>query len=70
MEMTLGTEWEMMFDLVIVECQKPLFHRAENPFYIHEASTKDGRGEKVKSHKDINAFDNKVYLNGNARTLT
>ena len=71
MEVTLGSEWKMLFDIVVVEAHKPLFHRAENSFYLYDSkSYEDSRGAKVASHEEINAFDHKVYVEGNARTLT
>ena len=34
MVITLDSEWKDVFDFVIVNCKKPLFQKAENPFSV------------------------------------
>jgi hypothetical protein len=47
---TLGPDWRKFFDLIILDARKPLFFRAEGPFYdpAYDSAIKRGLpGKKI-----------------------
>jgi hypothetical protein len=70
MKETLGKNWQDFFDIIVANCRKPLFYKSENPFYEVRDSTQNWKGGKLKNASDITMNKGKVFLEGNARTLT
>ena len=69
---TLGEGWRKLFDQVFVNAQKPLFQRAEAPFYVFDRAGKHGfRGKKIIIEKEMDDYTGSNYMiEGNALTLT
>jgi FMN phosphatase YigB (HAD superfamily) len=44
MKTSIGNDWKDYFDLIIINARKPLFQRAETPFYEYDPKTKSKRG--------------------------
>jgi hypothetical protein len=68
----IGSDWETLFDVCIANCQKPLFHKAENSFFHLNRSAKNLKGAKILT---ANGFESalktgKIFLEGNASVFT
>jgi hypothetical protein len=63
MKMTLGADWAKFFDIVIADCQKPIWQRAENPFVQIEKNPLYVKGQVIKNADDfLQASINKKKL--------
>jgi hypothetical protein len=70
MTTTLGEDWLDLFDLCLVNCNKPLFHRVNCPFFQVDETKPDFEGKRMQTHVQMEQRSNgKTYLNGNAEVL-
>ena len=46
MTLTLGKEWMNYFDICVANARKPLFYRAESPFYEYNPGVETRKGQK------------------------
>ena len=53
METTVGKNWRRLFDLLFIDCHKPLFQRANKPFYAYDKSESNLKGDKIKSGAEL-----------------
>jgi hypothetical protein len=49
MKQMLGPDWRNLFDLNLVKCQKPLFQRAQNPFFVIDPEQDNLKGVKIST---------------------
>ena len=48
MTVTLGPDWKNYFDICVANARKPLFYRAESPFYHYDPNQENRKGCKIK----------------------
>lgn len=53
MSSTLGSEWKSYFDICVANARKPLFYRAENPFYDYDPTAETRKGKKVTDCQNL-----------------
>ena len=71
MKLSLGDNWKSYFDIVVANARKPLFYRAESPFYEYDQTAKNDQGKKLKDAAAFTASkDDKIFIGGNALILT
>ena len=72
MSATLGDDWMDLFDICIANCKKPLFQRANNPFYDIDPSEEHSKGTEIKTGKQLaECLDcTKTVKEGSAEILT
>ena len=72
MRHTLGEDWKDYFDICVANARKPLFYRAESPFYEYTPNTETRKGNKIKLEKVQRLVDKdvKIVIEGNALVLT
>ena len=71
MSTSLDPEWKRLFDICVVNSRKPLFQKAETPFYYLDESC-TGRGMKIVCPEELHeaSFDFKFFVQGNSMVLT
>ena len=69
---TLGKDWKKYFDLCVANARKPLFYRAEHPFYEYNPKVETRKGNKIKLEgiQKLVDKDIKMVIEGNALVLT
>jgi hypothetical protein len=51
MTASLGEEWMSLFDLILLDCHKPLFQRCEHKFVEFDENARGGKnyGERIST---------------------
>jgi hypothetical protein len=49
MTVALGPDWQDSFDIICADCRKPLWQRADNPFFQYDESKKDRKGSRLQT---------------------
>jgi hypothetical protein len=53
MEISIGPQWHLLFELILLDCAKPLFQRAELPFYSLDKEKANMRGRLVRQAQQM-----------------
>jgi hypothetical protein len=71
----LGPDWQDCFETIICNSRKPLFQKTRFDFYEFNKQALNMRGEKLCGQAEMRDYStystkNKIFLEGNAETLT